>query len=188
MPVQKLAIRIQLWKIINAMKTYFAVVAIIAGAFLSGCTTDKNEPVLDTVGPSPDQPLAANSTSGTLVVYSAYEVNADFAARDHRSPIYSDYNILAADGKLLKKVHNNSGTILQCPVAVELSPGKYHVVAHANGYAGYLAVPVVIASLQTTILHLEGDGFWPDKAAFNQTNAVRLPDGRIIGWKAVPDL
>jgi hypothetical protein len=188
MSVQKLLMQIQPWKTTKAMKTYFTLTLIFAGALLSGCATGENKPALDTVGPSPNQPSATSSTNGTLVVYSAYEVNADFAARDRRSPIYSDYNILAADGKLLKKVHNNSGTILQCPVAVELSPGKYHVVAHANGYAGYLAVPVVIASLQTTILHLEGDGFWPDKAAFNQTNAVRLPDGRIIGWKAVPDL
>jgi hypothetical protein len=171
------------------MKTYFIVIAIMAVVFLSGCVTGKNEPVLDTVGPAPNQPLAANSTNGTLVVYSAYEVNADFAARDRRSPIYSNYKIYTTDGRMLQQVHNNSGTILQDPVAVELSPGKYHVVAHANGYVKYLTVPVVIVSRQTTVLHLEGDGFWPDKAAFNQTNAVRLPDGRIIGWKApAPDL
>lgn len=119
-----------------------------------------------------------------LVVYSAYDVNADFAGRDRRSPVYSNYKIFTADGQMLQKVHNNSGTILQDPVAVELSPGKYHVLAHANGYVRYLSVPVVIASGQTTVLHLEGDGFWPDQAAFNQTNAVRLPDGRIIGWRS----
>jgi hypothetical protein len=170
------------------MKAYFTLIVIMAVALLSGCATRKNEPVLDTVGPASDQPLAANSTNGTLVVYSAYDVNADFAGRDRRSPVYSDYKIFTTDGQMLQKVHNNTGTILQDPVAVELSPGKYHVVAHANGYVRYVAVQVVIASRKATILHLEGDGFWPDQAAFNQTNAVRLPDGRIIGWKAVPNL
>jgi hypothetical protein len=170
------------------MNAHLTLVAVMAGALLSGCATGKNEPVLNTVGPSPDQPSVANSTNGTLMVYSAYDVNADFAGRDRRSPVYSDYKIFTTDGKMLQQVHNNTGTILQDPLAVELSPGKYRVVAHVNGYARYLAVPVVIASRQTTILHLEGDGFWPDKAAFNQTNAVRLPDGRIIGWKAVPNL
>jgi len=35
-----------------------------------------------------------------LVVYSAYEVNADFNARDPRRPEYSDYRIFTADGNL----------------------------------------------------------------------------------------
>jgi hypothetical protein len=170
------------------MKTHFTLIVIMAGALLSGCAIGKNEPVLDTVGPSPNQPSVANSTNGTLVVYSAYDVNADFAGRDRRSPVYSDYKIFTTDGQMLQKVHNNSGTFLQDPVAVELSPGEYLVAAHANGYVRYVSVPIVIASRQTTVLHLEGDGFWPDQAAFNQTNAVRLPDGRIIGWKAAPNL
>jgi hypothetical protein len=171
------------------MKTSFALMLILATAFLSGCATGKNGLVLDPVGPAPNQPTTAHSTNGTLVVYSAYDVNADFAGRDRRSPVYSDYKIFTTDGQMLQKVHNNSGTILQDPVAVELSPGKYRIVAHANGYVRYVAVPVVIASRQTTILHLEGDGFWPNESVFNQTNAVRLPDGQIIGWRvaATPD-
>ena len=170
------------------MKAFFTLMLILAIAVLSGCATGKNGLALDPVGPSPDQPATVNSTNGTLLVYSAYDVNADFAGRDRRSPEYSDYKILTTDGNLLQKVHNNSGTILQDPVAVELSPGKYHVVAHVNGYVRYVAVQVVIASRQTTVLHLEGGGFWPDESAFNQTNAVRLPDGVVIGWKAVPNL
>jgi hypothetical protein len=44
----------------------------------------------------------------------------------------------------------------------------------------------MIVAQQNTILHLEGGGSWPDESAFNQTNAVRLPDGLIVGWKAAP--
>jgi hypothetical protein len=46
----------------------------------------------------------------------------------------------------------------------------------------------VITPRQYTVVHLEGDGFWPDESVFNKTNAVRLPDGVIIGWKAAPEL
>ena len=169
------------------MKVFFTLTIITAGALLSGCAIEKNATVLDTVGPPMSQSTAASSTNGTLVVYSAYEVNADFNARDPNSPEYSDYNILTADDRLLQKVHNNSGTILQEAVPVGLSPGKYHIVAHSNGY-GYLVVPVIIAAGQTTTLHLEGDGFWPNESAFNRINAVRLPDGVVIGWKAATNL
>lgn len=169
------------------MKTFFTLTVITAGALLSGCAIEKNVTVLDTVGPPMSQSTAASSTNGTLVVYSAYEVNADFSARDPNSPEYSDYRIFTLDGKLLQRVHNNSGTILQDAVSVELLPGKYKIIAHANGY-GYVTVPVIIEPRQNTILHLEGGGFWPNESVFNQTNAVRLPDGRIIGWKAASNL
>ncbi|HEY1717050.1 MAG TPA: hypothetical protein VGH42_02000 [Verrucomicrobiae bacterium] len=159
---------------------------IVAGSFLSGCATGKNGTVLDTVGPSLPQP-AAISTNGTLVVYSAYEVNADFNARDPNRPEYSDYRIFTTDEKLLQRVRNNSGTILQDPLSVQLPPGKYNVIARANGY-GYLTIPVIIAARQNTILHLEGGGSWPHEPASNQTNAVRLPDGQVIGWKVATNL
>jgi hypothetical protein len=172
---------------IEHMKVFFTLIVMIAGVFLAGCATEKSGPVLDTVGPPMSQSPAVGSTNGTLVVYSAYEINADFNARDPNRPEYSDYTIFTTDGKLLRKVHNNSGTILQDAVPVELPPGEYKVIALANGY-GFVTVPVRIEPHQNTILHLEGGGFWPDESVFNQTNAVRLPDGLIIGWKAASDL
>lgn len=169
------------------MKISLTLLAIAVGALLSGCATGKNGLALDTVGPPLPQPMAAISTNGTLVVYSANEVNADFNARDPNRPEYSDYKILTTDGKLLQRVHNNSGTILQDVVPVQLPPGKYNVIARANGY-GYLTIPVIISAQQITMLHLEGGGSWPDESVFNQTNAVRLPDGQIIGWKIATSL
>ena len=164
------------------MKNYFSLIVIGACAFLPGCATEQNGLVLDTVGPAPSQPTAASSTNGKLEVYSAYETSPDFGSRNSRGQEYSDYKIFTTDGTLLQRVHNNSGTILQDAVPVALPPGKYKVVARANGY-GYVTVPVMISARQTTIMHLEGGGFWPNESAFNQTNAVRLPDGLIIGWK-----
>ena len=122
------------------------------------------------------------SSNGTLVVYSAYKRNADFNSRDPYRQEYSDYKILTADGKLFRNVHNNSGTIFEDALTVELAPGDYRVVARSNGF-GYVTVPVVIEAKQNTVLRLDGSP-WPDGSTSDPANAVRLPDGHIIGWKA----
>ncbi len=154
---------------------------VIAGVLLSGCLSGRNGLVLDRVGPS-DQPAETGSSAGLLVVYSAYDLNASFMDRNSRERVHSDYELFAGNGQLLQRVHNNTGTLLQDPVTVVLPPGKYIVVARANGY-GRVTVPVAVQKKKVTILHLEGGGFWPDESAFNQTNAVRLPDGVIVGWR-----
>jgi hypothetical protein len=165
------------------MKTFLTFNIIAAGVLLAGCATGRSGITLATVGPVSVQPAAISSTNGTLVVYSAFEVNADFNSRDPYRPEYSDYRIFTIGGKLLQRVHNNSGTILQDPVPVELSAGKYRVIARANGY-GYVTVPIIIEARQSTILHLEGGVSWSDKSVSGQTNTVRLPDGQVVGWRA----
>ena len=167
----------------ETMKSAFLVCFLAAGVLFSGCALSRSGLVLNPVGPTPIQSAKARSATGTLVVYSAYEVNADFNSRDPYRPEYSDYRIFNTDGKLLQRVHNNSGTMLQDPVSVELPAGKYRVIARANGY-GFVTVPVLIAPNQFTTLHLQGGGSWPEQSAFRQTNAVWLPDGWVIGRHA----
>ncbi len=159
----------------------FGVIA--AGILLAGCATGKNTMTPDTAGPAPAGPGAANSTDGALMLYSDYEFNADFNSRDPRRPEYSDGKIYAADGRLLRHIHHESGTLLQDPASGELPAGNYRVEARANGY-GDVTIPVVSEAGQNTVLHLEGGGSWPDPALFNQTNAVRLPDGQVVGSRA----
>ena len=150
---------------------------------LAGCATSHNGMVLDSVGPDPASTVNPAVPDGSLLVYSAYEVNADFSSRDTRRPEYSDYRILTADGQLQQVVHNNSGTILQRPAQVGLPAGNYRVVAQANGY-GSVTIPVTIVAGETTFVHLQGGVAWPDHPAFDQSNAVRLPDGEVVGWKS----
>ncbi|MGO8765001.1 MAG: hypothetical protein ACLQSR_07690 [Limisphaerales bacterium] len=154
---------------------------VAAGALLSGCASSNHGLALDTVGPAPSPIVNANSATGSLVVYSAYEVNADFNSRDPDRPQYSDYRIYSADGKLLRKVHNDSGTIFQDPLRVTLPVGSYRVFARANGF-GFVTIPVTVEAKQMTIVRLTGN--WSGSYQFNQTNAVRLPDGQIVGYRA----
>jgi len=165
------------------VKTFLTSNIVAAGVLLAGCATSKSGITLDTVGPVPDQPAAISSTNGMLVVYSAFEVNADFNSCDPYRREYSDYRIFSADGNLLQRVHNDSGLDLGSPTRVGLPAGSYLVIARANGY-GFVTTPVVIETNQITTVHLEGGGSWPDESTFGETNAVRLPDGEIVGWRS----
>ena len=164
------------------MKTYCTVALLTAATLWSGCASAQHGLTLDPVGPPSVQSTVPND-NGTLVVFSAYDVTApgtgDYEHRHH----YSDYKILSPDGKLLQNVHNDSNSVLREAARVKLPAGTYRVVAHANGY-GMVTVPVVIEKNQVTTVHLEGGGSWENDVADNQANVVRLPDGRIVGWRA----
>jgi hypothetical protein len=178
--VQKLLSIKKLWQI-SCMKTRCNLLILSATTLLYGCASGQHDLTLSPVGPPSIQSMAAND-KGTLVVFSAYDVTAagvgDYEHRRH----YSDYKILTQDGKLLQTVHNDSNTVLREATQVKLLPGTYRVVAHANGY-GVVTVPVIIEKNEVTTVHLEGGGAWENAIAQNQANVVRLPDGRVVGWR-----
>jgi hypothetical protein len=161
--------------------TMKSAMLIALGGLLAGCAGMRSDLVLDTAGPMPGQAAPAASGPGFLLVYSAGKVNADFNSHDPNRREYSDYKILNSDNELVRRVHNMTEDILQGPVLVELPPGKYFVIARSNGY-GIVTVPVIITSAQQTVLHL--DGQWPNQSSISQDDAVRLPDGEIVGWKS----
>lgn len=167
------------------MKTISNVCVVAVGLLLIGCATGKSGIVLDPVGPTSAQPFAIHSDNGTLIVFSAYEVNANFNSRDPYRHEYSSYKIYSNDGKLLQVVSNDTGSNIDSPAEVSLAPGEYRVLAHANG-CGTITVPVVVTASRVTTLHLEGGYSWPNESDFNKANAVRLPDGDIVGWKNAP--
>jgi hypothetical protein len=180
--IQKLSLVADLWQIGGVMKTLYAYLVLTGAALLcSSCAYNQHGVVLNSVGPSPY--VSGTSTTGTLMVFSAFSVTSpgigDFEHRQH----YSDYKILSDDGKPLQTVHNDVGTVTKEATRVQLAPGKYRVSANSNGF-GTVTVPVIIAANQTTILHLEGGYLWPKDAAPDLSNSVRLPDGEIVGWRA----
>jgi hypothetical protein len=169
-------------QLIGGMKNKSNLCMMAASILLAGCATGKSGIVLAPVGPPTPQIAPSGADTGTLTVFSAFEVNADFNSSDPNRSEYSNYRIYSNDGKLLKFVQNDNGSNFGSPAEVSLAPGNYRVVAHANGY-GTVTIPVVVAADRTTTIHLEGGYAWPDKSAFNQNNAVRLPGGEIVGWR-----
>lgn len=162
------------------MKKIIVLITIATSAFLLGCAGER--PVaLAPVGPPPAMPAPMSGGVGSLIVYSARESAADFNARDSRRPEYSDYAILNATGGQLRRVRNNSGAIFQEPATVPLAPGNYQVVARANGY-GLVTVPVVIQSGKITTMRLDRSS---REIGLDESQAVRLPNGEIVGWKSV---
>jgi len=150
---------------------------MVAAFLLTGCMSRPSALVLDPVGPAPASPEFA-SANGKLIVYSAFDAHAHFNDLPYRR-YYSDYGIYSEEGKLLRTVHNRSNTPLELPREVELPAGDYRIVARANGY-GMATVPVRIAAHRITSVHLEGGRV----AHLEPDNSVKLPDGRIVGWKA----
>jgi hypothetical protein len=122
----------------------------VLGALASGCTAPCGGVVLAPVEPSAGRVAGA----GSLVVYSAFDVNPSFNSRDSERQHYSDYKILTEDGRLLRVVHNDSGTLMQDPLQVALPAGHYRVLADANG-CGLVTVPVVIADGKLTTVRLD---------------------------------
>ena len=146
---------------------------------LAGCATYRQNLVLEPVGP-PSAPTSAAGSAGSLVVFSAFEAGG---TGDPERARHTSYKLFTDDGKLLQAVRNNSGTAVDDPTLVELVPGTYRVVARANGH-GLVTVPVVVAANRVTTVHLEGGGPAPDLVTLTAANAVRLPDGQRVGWRA----
>jgi len=151
---------------------------------MTGCMSERNHLVLDSVGPAnADDP--PGSTDGFLTVYSAYDAGAHFYDRTYDGKEYSDYSIFDKNGKLLRKVHNSTDTAIEAPATVTLPPGQYKVIARANGY-GDVTVPITIGKSQQTVLHLEGGETASELAGADPNNEVRLPDGQVVGLKSNP--
>lgn len=150
---------------------------------LAGCVSPHGNLVLDPVGPPPGP--SEGGADGSLVVYSLYTPN-DTLYNPNPRVTCTDYKIFSKDGSLLQKVHNDTGSIVGGPASVDLPAGYYQIEAQANGGYGYVKVPVVIKGKQVTVVHLDGGGSWPNRDVMIQAGAVRLPDGRIVGWRASP--
>jgi hypothetical protein len=139
--------------------------------------------VLDTVGP----PSASVGSSGLdfagigfLRVYSATETrNADkFITYYPHTP----YTIYTTNGQLFRWERNSVTTADENPALVRLPSGLYTVRAQDDGY-GRVIVPVLIKGGETTTIHLDARRLAPTEH-LNPTNAVRLPNGRLVGWRA----
>jgi hypothetical protein len=122
-----------------------------------------------------------SKSEGTLVVYSALDQSPHFNTSDYHA-CYSDYEVLSEDGRVVKKVTNDAGTIVEGPAEVKLTPGNYRVRARANKY-GVVTVPVLVEPHVVTTVHLDGGGARSGSDEIAHRNAVTLPKGEIVGWR-----
>jgi hypothetical protein len=160
----------------NMIKNSFCIIVVAAFA---GCATKSNVVVDQTVGPDLAPPrIKISASQGQLVVYSALEVantaNSDF-------PTHAGYEIYDANGTLLRRVDNRSGSFYQSPAAVPLPSGEYKVKAPATNH-GLVTVPVIIEEGKTTTLDLDASHFRQHKPT-GAGQWVRLPTGEVIGMR-----
>lgn len=151
---------------------------ILLATGISGCAVHASSaavPPLPTLGP----PLAvqlAPTHEGSLVVLTDY---IPVPAIDLDTHQRADYRVLRSNGTVYRRV-SNAGS----PAVVALPEGNYLVETSVAPY-GSLRIPVHVAADRTTEICLTGE--WD--AAFQRVprDAVaRLPDGRVIGWRAEP--
>lgn len=166
------------------MKTKLPLLLLPVVIALAGCAGSQHPLVLDAVGPAPAQQVAA-LPGGSLIVYSAFD-SGEAGTTDFRDiKRHTDYKIYSGDGRLLQVVHNHLNYGTADPTRVALPTGTYRIVAESNG-SGTLTVPVAIVVNQETIIHLEGGG-WRGESKLDNANAVRLPNGQIIGYRATAE-
>jgi hypothetical protein len=177
------------------MKTSYMIVMTgsLLGAMVCGAAP-KVTP-LKQVGPDPGQ-MAHSSSDGFLQVYTARErapidVNAetffcnnDFGRNEFLyGKAHTAYSIYDADGRLVQRVRNSTGMNDSNPTRIGLSPGVYRIDAEAADYGNItltVTVPVCVEPGFTTALHL--DGTWKPISPAIDSEMVRLPNGRIVGY------
>ena len=114
------------------------------------------------------------------MVYSATETRHVGKFTDYFP--HTAYFIYQTNGNVLRWVQNAVGNIDETPTLVRLPAGIYSVVAEDDDY-GRITIPVLIGGGETTTVHLDGGRLPPDGTG-NAVDTVRLPNGRIVGWKA----
>src|SRR5579862_132750 len=92
--VQKLSLAADIWQIDSAMKTLCTYLFLTGTTLLwSGCACNQHGLALDPVGPSPY--VSGTSTTGTLMVFSAFDVTSESIGDHEHRHHYSDYKILS---------------------------------------------------------------------------------------------
>jgi hypothetical protein len=154
--------------------------AVAMALIAAGCAQAHPQPVLGIVGPAPRiQSNTDVAPAGSLMVYSAFETRSLGASPFDDVRPHTSYELYSEKGVLLQKIGNSDTGLGETPSSVKLAPGVYQVVAKTNGH-GYVRVSVRIENNRLTTVHLDSEG----PAIADQSKAVRLPDGEVIGWSS----
>lgn len=158
------------------MKNWHIWLALASLGFLPACTSPGSHLAIQPVGPRSSE-ASSRYGQGYLVVYSAWSPFNNYDTTDH-----SGYAVLSTDGKRVRFVHNHiiGDFTAEPPSNVRLPAGRYIVRADSQDY-GIVNVPVVIRDGETTRVYLDCES-QPTNLLAGGVDAVRLPDGEIVGW------
>ena len=151
------------------------VCGVLLPLLLTACSSQTKPVVLQPVGPTPETTGSAED-AGYLVVYSAWSNFVDQGSTAH----HSRYTIQSNDDKVSREIINHVDRFDEGPLHLPLKPGLYHIRARSARF-GRVEVPVMIQQRKTTYVFLDGARHTELRAA-QQANAVKLPDGEIVGW------
>jgi hypothetical protein len=158
------------------MKRGSGITAIIAVCLMTGCTTT---PVaFPAVGPNP-YAKSDGAENGRLEVFSSMETQVE-----GDNPIWfqhTDYDVLTAEHKPLKRVWNKVAHYAEEPRVVSLPAGNYFVVARSIDSFS-VEVPVVIQPGKLTTVHL--DGKWSPPLGTTQSEITYSPGDYAVGWRS----
>ncbi len=159
--------------------------SLLLGASLVfvSCQTDRHL-VLEAVGPPSRTPMSRLDLAGIgfLKVYSATETREVGKAFNYYP--HTPYLIYHTNGMVYRWVANSASFTDESPALVRLPAGVYTVRAQDDNF-GRVYVPVVIQGGETTVIYLEIRALpRNERLSVEMTNAVRLPDGRLAGWRA----
>ena len=151
---------------------------------LQGCAQPDPAKYLttDMVGPmsgAPASPPTATATGALQVRTRQTWLNDGGIVYSRNTP----YTIYRLDGQRVKGIVNHVGPDDSQAMVVPLPPGTYRVYAESDGY-GIVNVPLLVVAAQITEVDLRYRGL-VDAEVLTANDQVRLPDGRVIGRRAV---
>lgn len=161
----------------GAVKSFIRLSGTVLLLALAACSAPTHQTVLQPVGPAP-QADSIPGSEGYLVVYSAWSNFVDQGSTGH----HSRYTITSDNGAYSREVINHVDRFDEGPIRLPLPPGSYHVRAR-SAHFGRVGVPVVIQRAQVTYVYLDGFSHANGPSGQKQ-EAVRLPNGEIVGWSS----
>ena len=145
---------------------------IFVTLLLTSCASTPIHPVA-VIGPSP-----ADGQAGYLQVFSPVEEREDWD-RPVYYRLHVGYKIFTPEGKLVRELKNAAYSSQEDTLElVSLPTGQYQVKINGK----QVTVEVSIKPGRTTVVHL--DGSWQPPGNVKNNDLVRLPDGKIVGWRA----
>ena len=159
------------------MKAFHALIGSVLALLLTACASERNQAELQPIGPAP-QSASNPENDGFLVVYSAWSNFVDQGSTGH----HSRYWVTSDDNRTTREIINHVDRFDEGPIRLPLPPGSYHVRAR-SAHFGRVNVAVMIQRRQTTFVYLDGASH-PEAPSAQQRDAVKLPDGEIVGWSA----